>query len=98
MIFDGFELMTGAPHSHDEHDLALSPDGVREITPVATTALNPEQITPSEDGWMDPASEAAHSVTIEPNTDFTSHETYVADTWILPGHGLRTARVRAYRI
>ena len=23
LIFDGFEPMSGAPHSHDEHDLAL---------------------------------------------------------------------------
>ena len=70
--------MSGAPHSHDEHDLALPPDGVREITPVATLALNPEHIMPSEDGWMDPATEAAHSVAIEPNIDFTSYETCVA--------------------
>ena len=55
LIFDGFELMSGAPHSHDEHDLTPLSDGVREITPVATPALDPEQITPSEDGWMDPA-------------------------------------------
>ena len=42
LIFDGFEPMSGAPHSHDEHDLALSSDGVREITPVATPAVDPE--------------------------------------------------------
>ena len=72
LISDGFEPMSGAPHSHDEHDLALPSDGVQEITPVATPALNPEQITTSEDGWMGPATEAAHSVAIEPNTDFTS--------------------------
>ena len=70
--------MSGAPHSHDEHDLALPSDGVREITPVATPALNLEQIVPSEDGWMDPAMEAAHSAAIEPNTDFTSYKTCVA--------------------
>ena len=69
--------MSGAPHSHDEHDLALPPDGVWEIAPVATPALDPEQIAPSEDGWMDPAMEAAHSATIEPNTGFTSYETCV---------------------
>ena len=28
LIFDGFEPMSGAPHSRDEHDLTLSPDGV----------------------------------------------------------------------
>ena len=36
LIFDGFEPMSGAPHNHDEHDLALPPDGVREITPMPT--------------------------------------------------------------
>ena len=60
LIFDEFEPMSGVPNIHDEHDLDLPSDGVREITPVATPALNPEQITPSEDGWMDPATEAAH--------------------------------------
>ena len=70
--------MSGVAHSHDEHDLALSSDSVREIPPVATPALNPEQIVPSEDGWMDPTTEAAHPATIEPNTDFTSYETCVA--------------------
>ena len=78
LIFDGFEPMSGAPHSQDEHDLALSSDGVREITPVATPALTLEQIAPSEDRGMDPATEAAHSAVIEPNTDFTSYETCVA--------------------
>ena len=91
--------MSGAPHSHDEHDLALSPDSVREITPVATPALDPEQIAPSEDGWMDPATEAAHPAAIEPNTDFTSYETCVAGSLdSSPGNGLRTACVRAYQI
>ena len=55
LIFDGFKPMSGAPHNHDEHDLALPSDCVREITPVTTPALNPEQIVPSVDGWMDPA-------------------------------------------
>ena len=79
LIFDGFELMSGMPHSHDEHDLALPSDGVREIAPAVTPVLNPEQIVPSKDGWMDPAMEAAHSVAIEPNTDFTSYETRAAE-------------------
>ena len=73
--------MSGAPHSHDEHDLALPSDGVRDMTIVATPALNPEQIAPSDDGWMDPATEATHSVAIEPNTDFTSYETCVAGSF-----------------
>ena len=37
------------------------------------------QIAPSEDGWIDPAMEAALSVAIEPNTDFTSYESRVAE-------------------
>ena len=78
LIFDGFETMSGALHNHDEHDLTLPSDSVREITPLATLALDPDQIASSEDGWMDPATEAAHSAAIELNTDFTSYETCVA--------------------
>ena len=74
LIFDGFEPMSGAPHNHDEHDLTLPSDSIWEITPATTPALNPEQIAPSVDGWMDPATEAAHSSTLEPNTDPTSYE------------------------
>ena len=58
LSFNGFEPMSGAPHSHDEHDLALPSDSAREITPVTTPALKPEQIASSEDGWMDPTLEA----------------------------------------
>ena len=47
---------------------------------MVTPALNPEQIAPSKDGWMDPATEAAHSAAIELNTDFTSYETRVAES------------------
>ena len=47
LIFDGFEPMSGALHNHDEHDLALSSDDVREFTPATTLALNPEQIMSS---------------------------------------------------
>ena len=47
LIFDGFEPKSGAPHEHDEHDLALPSDSVWEITPATTPALNPEQIAPS---------------------------------------------------
>ena len=84
LIFEGFEPMSRAPHGHDEHDLALPSDGVREITPAATPALNPEQIMASEDGWMDPATEAAHSTVIEPNTDFTPYVTYVVGEGNMP--------------
>ena len=65
--------MSSAPHDHDKHDLALSSDGVREITPVATPGFKPEQIAPSEDGWMDPATEAVFSAAIEPSIDLTLH-------------------------
>ena len=41
LIFDGFEPMTGAPYSHDEHDLDLPSDFVQEITPAAAPALKP---------------------------------------------------------
>ena len=64
-------------NSHEEHDLDLPSDSVREITPAVSSALNPEQIVPSDDGWIDPSTEAAHSAAIEPNTDFTSKEIYV---------------------
>ena len=50
LIFDGFEPMSGAPNSHDELDLDLPSDSVREITHAAAPTLNPEQIVPSEDG------------------------------------------------
>ena len=79
LIFDGFEHMSGVPHSHDGHDLALPSDSVRDITPATTPALNLEQIAPSEDGGIDPAMEAALSVTMEPDTDFTPYESRVAE-------------------
>ena len=66
--------MSGAPNSHDKHALDLPSNNVREIAPVAAPGINPEQIAPSEDGWMDPATEAAHLSALEPNTDPTSYE------------------------
>ena len=60
LIFDRFDPMKGAPYSHDEHDLDLPSYDVHEITPAAAPDINPEQIVPSEDGWMDPATEAVH--------------------------------------
>ena len=74
LISDGFEPMSGAPSSHDEHDFNLPPDSIREIALALAPGINPEQILPSEDGWMDPATEAAHSLVLEPNTDFTFEE------------------------
>ena len=78
LIFDGFEPMSGAPHNHGEHDLALPSDSVREIASATTLAFNPEKIAPSEDGGIDPAMEAALSVAMEPDTDFTPYESCVA--------------------
>ena len=64
LIFDGFEPMPDAPHSRDEQE-----DSVRKIASVATPAINPEQIAPSKSGGIDPATEAALSAAIEPNTN-----------------------------
>ena len=79
MIFDGFEPMSGTPHSHDEHDVTLSSDSVREIASAATSSLNSEQVAPSESGGIDPALETALSVAMELDTDFTPYERRVAE-------------------
>ena len=60
LIFDGFEPMSGAPHSHDGHDLDLPSGNIWEIAPAVAPGINPEQFLPSKGGWMDPATEAAH--------------------------------------
>ena len=73
LIFDGFEPLLNAPHGHDEHDLALPSDSVREIALAIAPTLNPEPIAPSRDGWIDPATEAALSSAIEPSIDLTLH-------------------------
>ena len=78
MIFDKFEPVLGALHSHDEHDVTLPSDSVREITSATTPAFDPEQIAPSKDGGIDPAMEAALSVAMEPDTDFSPYESRVA--------------------
>ena len=69
LIFDGFETTAATPRHHDEHDLNLSSDHTQEIAPVTTLALDPEQITPSEDGKLKPATDAAVSAASEPHTD-----------------------------
>ena len=99
LIFDGFEPMSGAPHNHDEHDVTLPSDSVREIASATTLAFNPEQIAPSKDGGIDPATEAALSVEMEPDTDFTPlREPCCQTTGFISGHRLRAACVRAYQI
>ena len=65
LIFDGFGPTPGAPNSHDEHSLDLPLDNARDIAPTGAPDLNPGQIASSEDGWMDPTPEAAHSSAVE---------------------------------
>ena len=62
LIFNGFETTAIAPPRSDEHDLNLSSDHIQEMIPVAATALEPEQIVPSE---------ATESAVLEPHTDST---------------------------
>ena len=50
LIFDGFDPMSCAPHNHNEHDVTLPSDSVREIASATTPSFNPKQIAPSEDG------------------------------------------------
>ena len=52
--------MSGAPNDHDVHDLDLQSDSIRDTTPATAPDFVPKQVVPSEDGWMDPAPEAAH--------------------------------------
>ena len=70
LIFDGFGTAAVAPRRHDEHDLNLSSDHTQEITPVTALALDPEQITPSEDGRLNPAIETADSAASEPHRPY----------------------------
>ena len=70
--------MPNASYSLDEHDVTLSSDSIREIASAATPSINPEQVAPFESGGMDPAMEAALSVAIDPETDFTPYESPVA--------------------
>ena len=65
--------MSGALHNHDEHDVTLPSDSVREIAPATAPTLKSEPIAPSMDGWIDPATEAVFSAAIKPNIDLTLH-------------------------
>ena len=80
LIFDGFEPMTAAPYHHDEHDVNLSSDHTQELAPVTALALDPEQIAPSEDRKLNPATEAVDSTALEPHTDLTSGNACVTGT------------------
>ena len=66
--------MTAVPYHHDEHDLD------QEIVPVTTLALDPEQTGSSENGKLNPATEAANSAALEPHTYPTSNEARVTGT------------------
>ena len=68
LIFDGFEPQPGMPHCRDAYDLALSPNSTPEAAPASASTLSSEPTMPIEDGWLDTASRAAVSATIEPNT------------------------------
>ena len=61
LIFEGSEPQPSVPRCHDGHDFDLPSGSIREIAPTLALGINPEQIVPPEDGWMDPATEAAHS-------------------------------------
>ena len=61
--------MSGAPNNHDVHDLDLQSDSIRNIAPAIAPDFVPEQVVPSEDGWMDPAPKAANSSVLKLNTD-----------------------------
>ena len=74
LIFDGFEPQPSAPHCHDGHDLALPPDSVLEAAQVSALTLSSEPTAPIEDGWLDTASGAATSTTIEPNTNLVLYK------------------------
>ena len=88
--------MTGALNSHDGHDFDRPSDSIQEIAPALAPGINPEQIVPSEDGWMDPAMDAAHSSALEPNTHSTSYK--FGTLGLVSGYRIRTACVCAYRI
>ena len=68
LILDGFEPQPSAPHCHDGHDLALLPNSAPEAALVSAPTFSSEPTAPIEDGWLDTASGAAISTTIEPNT------------------------------
>ena len=80
LIFNRFETAAIAPPRFDGHDLNLSSGHAQEIAPTTALALDPEQIAPSEDGKLNPATEAADSMALEPHTDLTSRDVCVSET------------------
>ena len=80
MIFAGFETVATAPGHPEGHDLNLSSDCIQGTAPITALALDPEQTAPSEDGRINPTTEAADSAALEPHTDLTSCDVYVTGT------------------
>ena len=68
MIFDGFEPLPSAPHCHDKHDLAQSPNSALEAAPASAPTISSEPTTPIEDGQLDATSGAVIPTAVEPNT------------------------------
>ena len=80
LIFDGFETAATAPLRPDKHGLNLPSGRIQEIAPVTTLALDLEQIGSSEDGKLNPITEAADPAALEPYTDFTSYDICINGT------------------
>ena len=61
LIFDGFEPASGAPNSHDVHDLDLPSNGVQDIAPVAARHLIwSRSHHPWMGGWTSPRRPHTH--------------------------------------
>ena len=99
LIFNGFGPTPGALNGHNEHGLDPLSDNIQDIAPAIAPDLNPGQIALSEDGWMDPAPEAAYSSAVEPNTDSTPQGSLCHRTpGFVSGCRFETARPRVRRI
>ena len=79
LIFDGFEPQPSAPHCLNGYDLALPPNSALEAAPVSAPTLSSEPTAPIEDGWLDTASGAATSTTMEPDTDLVPYKARVSE-------------------
>ena len=58
----------------------MSSNYTQEIEPATAPALDPEQVTPSKDGGLNPAMKAADLAALEAHTDPTLSEVCVART------------------
>ena len=81
LVLDGFETVAvAAPCHHDEHDLNLSSNHTQEMEPTTAPALDSEQIMPSEDGKLNPTTEAMDPAALEPHTDLNSWDICITGT------------------